>query len=406
MQLQELLAEGTFAGTWEEFAFACEMLLVKSKSEQAVFHSVFNAWRKEIEEYILDQYATIGSLKETPDEQTRPIEQAPASGLAPDEIDNRIEEEEKEDILAPPLENPDSSTPEEPVTDGREQEDPDLKKSPDGEISFSISVQDPATSANGKSYDWKADAAALQSAKTFLFGNEFYPVGVRYLRQNWRSLKNRQQINEYAGADLQATIKKIALTGMFTNFERKKKTKNLISLYILLDCGGSMTAYEAFGKELVESAIHSGAHPSVTALHFYNLPSMVKKSRENYLFFNENQTSSWTTKKLFKNPNKKDTLALIYSDAGALRGTVGERRETRLEETSHFLNHLLKNTAYTVWLNPVPANRWKGTCAEDIARQFDEIPMFEATARGIEQAMHVLKGKPFINNRNSADARS
>jgi len=37
--------------------------------------------------------------------------------------------------------------------------------------------------------------------------------------------------------------------------------------------------------------------------------------------------------------------------------------------------------------------RWKKTAAEGISQAFAEVPMFEATATGIEQAVNALKGK-------------
>jgi len=47
------------------------------------------------------------------------------------------------------------------------------------------------------------------------------------------------------------------------------------------------------------------------------------------------------------------------------------------------------HTHRIAWLNPMPAERWKGTSAEDIAQR---VAMFEMNEGGIKNAVDYLKG--------------
>jgi hypothetical protein len=386
LQMQELLADGSAIQTYEDLVFACETLLVKDKNEQAQFRAIVDNWTRQIKEYASAQFHF--THPDPKPDVPLPAPEPPSPDLPEPPLDDPRNDPRPPDPKTPPA--PDPSKPSQPQPPAP---DPDVTEPQpaDGEISFSFGNEE-TTGDSKKIQETGLDHKATAS-RTFLFGNEYFPVGSRYLWQNWRNLRSRQHTSEYAGIDLQATIRKIAYAGRFTEFALEHKTRNLISLFILLDQGGSMTAYEAFGEELVESARASGAHPDLTPLYFHNLPAAIPK-KDDYYFFSRDQTNYWTTNDLFKNPNKKDICILIYSDAGALRGTTGQTKNSRVDETKKFLEYLLKNTAHIVWLNPAPANRWANTAAAQIARLFNRVPMFEASPGGMEQAIHVLKGKP------------
>jgi hypothetical protein len=389
LQLEELLADGRFLHDYEDFRVACETLLIKDKNEQPRFQAIFDDWLQQVSAYATTQYeAPVDIPPDIPaPEPIPPIPipdppDIPRRGPAPSASGNTPSP-------GTPA-TPENPGPLEPHTEPPHVV-PDDPQTADGEITFSFGGQE-ATGESKKIQETGLDDKAA-SSRTFLFGNEYFPVGSRYLWQNWRNLRSRQSTSEDAGIDLKATIREIASVGKFIDFVMERKTRNIFSLFILLDQGGSMSTFEAFGEALVESACASGAYPDLTPLYFYNLPN---REDDGYLVFNRDQTQSWTTGELFKAPNKNDILILIYSDAGALRGTTGKRKDTRIEETGKFLDYLLKNTAHIVWLNPTPANRWENTAAAGVAGLFPRIPMFEATPGGMEQAIHVLKGKPVL----------
>ena len=393
MLFQELLDKGFPLDKAEDLLLVFETLWIKSRNEQQVFRELFRNWQAETKNYILEQKADwekiikeIGKIKPKSDPKPQPVAPVVPSPVIPPDPGNEAQQKPAGiNGTDPPA--------------GRE---PDTKLppagEPDGDVSISLGQRSGPDDMAVKPSVTAASLSPDTPSRTFLLGNEYFPVANRYLRQNWRNLKNRQEINEFADIDLQATITGIAKTGQFWKFEYQKKTQNLLSLFIFLDQGGSMAAAEAFGKELTDSALESGAHSGCRPYYFYNLPAEgVYAGKKTYILYNEDQTESFPIASLFGKLNKNNIVVLVYSDAGALRGARGEIAEKRKEQTKEFLRYLMKTTAYTAWLNPVPRDRWKGTCAQEIALAFDEMPMFEATGKGIEQAVNVLKGKTFVN---------
>ena len=80
------------------------------------------------------------------------------------------------------------------------------------------------------------------------------------------------------------------------------------------------------------------------------------------------------------------TVALIFSDGGALRGGFNKER---IRATKQFLVQLQQKVNSIVWLNPLPLERWQGTTAGAIARI---VPMREVSPQGFQQAMNLLRG--------------
>jgi uncharacterized protein len=77
------------------------------------------------------------------------------------------------------------------------------------------------------------------------------------------------------------------------------------------------------------------------------------------------------------------------SDAGAARGFY---MPNRIEKTRRMLHQIAAcpNVARTVWLNPMPRDRWWATSAEDIAGL---VPMFAFDETEIGAAIKTLNGQ-------------
>ena len=376
--------------TFEDLLFICEKLWLKNKAEEQPFREVFHKWRSEIEKYILDQYTSLDKLKEAEQSKLHPKEkeaslskETPEAPIHPVPADIKESSQKREPAKQELDSTTESNTAATPAEDETE-----------GELSFSIGSEQASADTVTRSVSPDFKPAMVASSKTFLFGDEYFPVANRYLRQNWRNLKSSQEVKEYTAIDFISTTNRIAHTGFFTEFEYQKRIENLVSLFIFIDHGGSMDACEAFGNELANSAWQSTLHSNKTAFYFYNLPERNGGEDDvDYIFSNEQKTLTYSALNLFSNLNKKNIVTLIYSDAGAFRGTMDETTPMRVDETRLFLKFLLKKTANTVWINPAPKMRWKKTAAEGISQAFAEVPMFEATATGIEQAVNALKGK-------------
>lgn len=384
--LQEFFDKDFSFQNFEELEFALETLLVKSKSEQQVFRSIMREWRKKVEAYANAQYVLLKNLKE-PQKPTPPVEDAPGRNTADTPKTNE-----------PPVSHTPQSQTSTTTTTSQSEGQTDVEvydasvKVEEGTIS--LSKAGPAAPDSTKQTLRPDEVVAeLDKSKTYLFGNEYFPVQKRYLQQNWRSLKNKQETGEKNVIDLDKTISSIAKTGIFFDFQYQKYEQNLLSLFIFVDQGEAMSAFSAFGEELAASARESLVHRKTRNYYFYNLPQPETNDKsQEYILFNEDSTQSYTISSLFSKHNANNIVVLIYSDAGAIKG-YDELWENRAEETRDFLHYLLKRTACVAWLNPAPRHRWENTPALDIAGAFSEMQMFEANHVGIVQAINALKGK-------------
>jgi len=396
--LLELLEKGhgmSPLAHFDDFVFICEKVWLKNKAEQQPFREIFEKWRQEIERYVLNQYQAMekagNSARLITNADTAASGEndngASAPNMAGKSTDNFKENfQPGKDVQANP--NNKATVAEQVLETADETE---------GALSFSIGAEKQPGATTSKSLSPNLPVVPVASSKTFLFGNEYFPVANRYLQQNWRNLRSSQEVNEFKGINFSKTIEGIARKGYFTAFEYNHKRANLISLFIFIDQGGSMDACEAFGKELALSAQQSEVHTLTTPYYFYNLP--VKKRQgdgADYLLSNEDKTGTYSAASLFGKLNRKNTVLLIYSDAGAFRGTMDETTTQRVNDTREFLRFLLKKTAQVAWLNPAPKHRWTNTAATAISTAFVEVPMFEASDTGIAQAVNALKGKMVI----------
>jgi hypothetical protein len=85
----------------------------------------------------------------------------------------------------------------------------------------------------------------------------------------------------------------------------------------------------------------------------------------------------------------RDTATLIVGDAGAARGNCDP---LRLLDTVAFLKAMRRRRLPVAWLNPAPRERWQATTAGYLARH---VPQFPLDRPGLEQAVDVLRGRPF-----------
>lgn len=388
--LEEQLTQQYDLQNFEDFVFICKLLLVKNKSEQEIFESIVANWKKEIEVYIKKQFEKIDRLKKPAADLVIEQPKTEPAATQNNSTFNPADATANQQQSNGPL---DSQGPDRTTTT-MSQEEENAEETAESEITISLTDEKAGKPADGKAARPAESKTSSDPDKLFLLGNEYFPVANRSLRQSWRTLKNRQDKNEYGTVDLMATIDEITRTGLFLGFEYQKKTINLLSLFIFIDRGSSMTAFEAFGKELASTAKDSGIHFELKPWYFYEVPDYTGENEaRQYWVFNEDETEAMSIAQLFKNLNKKNIVTLVYGDAGALSTASNETLEERKENTIEFLRYLLRRTAYTAWLNPAPSYRWKHTIAETISKKFSEAGMFEATNNGFEQAINALRGK-------------
>jgi hypothetical protein len=145
---------------------------------------------------------------------------------------------------------------------------------------------------------------------------------------------------------------------------------------ILIDKGGSMAAFDAMITQF--TAILKKHFAQTELFYFYNVP-------QDYLFQNITHTEGIAKQQFFKKCKSEHANLIIISDAGAARGHFSEER---IQATNEFLEKLPKQGKSTIWLNPMPQQRWKYNSAQAIASNTN---MFELELNAIQQATKQLQ---------------
>jgi uncharacterized protein with von Willebrand factor type A (vWA) domain len=312
--------------SFDEVVFVFQTLWLKHQDQQETFRQFFDKRRSAINEMI-NLLSIKTKLKEViaPDDKLLTEKQIRDKEL---EADKKKAEAKADEPLK---KDDDKASQIEKIT---ETEEIPL---PEGRITLFLGNGSNSGMNNLAAYAVPDSQPLLPPAKKYLLGTEYFPVQNRVLQQSWRSLYSNRESNSLYGIDVPKTINKICREGFFTRFEHETGRENIISLFIFIDHGGSMVACEEFGRELLNSASQSGVHSQGSEPYFFhNVPQ--SHSSQGYMLHNEQQTKAYTTHYLFNGLNRKNIVLLIYSDAGAIRGS---KNKERLEATATFLQYVL-----------------------------------------------------------------
>ncbi|HEX6910192.1 MAG TPA: hypothetical protein VF142_07350, partial [Longimicrobium sp.] len=194
----------------------------------------------------------------------------------------------------------------------------------------------------------------------------------------WRFYRRMGRRGAPVEVDAAATLRRIYRDGVLAEPVLVPRRTNQAQALILEDTGGSMVPFRHVTAELVEAARHAGLG-RVEVRYFHDVPVDV----------------------VFRDPSLMapvmlddaagpfaDAGILVYSDAGAARGGMDPERVRR---TARLLDVLWRATPNVAWLNPVPAERWRGTTAEAI-RAGTGVPMFPLDLRGLQSAVDHMRG--------------
>jgi uncharacterized protein with von Willebrand factor type A (vWA) domain len=207
------------------------------------------------------------------------------------------------------------------------------------------------------------------------------PISMREMASIWGHLRRLRREGIPEDLDVDGTIKDICLTGFFRSPVLQPRRRNQVKLILLIDCEGSMVPFTLLIDALQESIEKGGLLGKTRIYYFHDCP-------EGFLFEQPNLTVPVPMEEVLSDQAKSNSV-LIFSDAGAARGSYDGRR---LADTKAFLKILSAYTYLYAWLNPVPAVRWKVTTAEDIAHL---VPMFPLDKEGLNDTVKILQGHPF-----------
>jgi uncharacterized protein with von Willebrand factor type A (vWA) domain len=219
----------------------------------------------------------------------------------------------------------------------------------------------------------------------FLFTKNYFPIDKRKVQQNFKLFPAFRFTRSSHEPDVTATIAKTIEKGFFNEVVYKKIKSNSTHLLLLIDSRGSMVAFDHLTKTIksalqnVLSSKEDRSNKGFQTLYFTN-------ALEENFYVNAVQTKGVSLIKTLDSLRSKSACVIIVSDAGAARG--GYNR-SRVQTTINFLRKIHNCTHKIVWLNPLSIDRWLNTSAEDIANY---VAMFEATEKGIRNAVDFLKG--------------
>ncbi len=206
----------------------------------------------------------------------------------------------------------------------------------------------------------------------------YWPISRRMMAYGWRYLRRPLPDGPADVLDIAATVERAAREGFFLSPVYRRRERNHARLALLVDQEGSMAPFHRFTRDLVETALDERTLPQVEVYYFHNLIA-----EEIYL---DPHLTSRAKRDEILTGFDDETSILIVSDAGAARGF---RRRERIRGATAMLSALNRQTSLLAWLNPMPAERWRGTSAEIIARQ---TPMFQMNQDGFSSAIDVVRG--------------
>jgi hypothetical protein len=206
----------------------------------------------------------------------------------------------------------------------------------------------------------------------------YWPISRRMMAYGWRYLRRPLPDGPADVLDIPATVERAAREGFFLSHVYRRRERDNARLAMLVDQEGSMVPFHRFTRDLIETARAEKTLSQVEVYYFHNLladdiyldPHLTSRvKRDDVLAAFDGETS-----------------VLIVSDAGAARGF---RRRERIRGTTAMISALNRRTGLLAWLNPMPADRWRGTSAEIIGRQ---IRMFQMNQDGFSGAIDVVRG--------------
>ncbi|NET36756.1 MAG: hypothetical protein F6K19_32800 [Cyanothece sp. SIO1E1] len=217
----------------------------------------------------------------------------------------------------------------------------------------------------------------------FLRTAEYFPITRRQMKQSWRYLRRPVREGPPIELDVEATVDQIGRHGLLLKPVLVPRRVNRAELLLLIDQDGSMVPFHGLSQRLSETASQSGRLGKAGVYYFHNSPT-------EYLYHDAQFQSSELVDIILTQQLSQRAVALIFSDAGAARGSFNQYRIGLIRG---FLGQLKRHVRYIVWLNPLPPSRWLNTTAGEIARL---VPMFEVSRCGFQDSIDVLRG--YVSN--------
>lgn len=241
---------------------------------------------------------------------------------------------------------------------------------------------------------------------------EQFPLTHREIAQAFRRLRRPLRFGPKIELDVPATIARRSHAGVAVPPVIVAARRNTSHLLLFLDVEGSMAPYRPFVRAFCDAVLEAGWLQRTQLFYFHDVPV----GDSDYAVLDDLDRSQFfplldpvltgiepmARAELYADEAFADavalqdilvgldpgTVALIVSDAGAVRG----RSDLfRLADSVAFVKALRAHIRSVAWLNPVPPPLWTNTNASRLARH---VPMYPLDRIGIQQAVNALRGQP------------
>ncbi|MCL2227838.1 MAG: VWA domain-containing protein [Oscillospiraceae bacterium] len=236
-------------------------------------------------------------------------------------------------------------------------------------------------------------AVKVAAARNFVDYRSDETLGIRQFEMALRKL--RQFSTRLDGPkdelDLEATIEETGRNAGMLKLVWARPRKNTVKLIVLMDIGGSMSAYAQICSQLF-SAVHKATHfKDIRFYYFHNcIYDFVYDDDGSYLH------RTIKTTDLF-NMFDSDYKVILVGDASMAPSELLQQNgiiywdKDNEEPGLTWLQRVARRFPYNVWLNPIAERHWEtsyGAQTINIVRKV--FPMYELTLEGIDRAIKKL----------------
>ena len=186
------------------------------------------------------------------------------------------------------------------------------------------------------------------------------PLSPRTVLDSWRFLRRPMHQGLEYELDLEATIACITQQGYFSDVVMRPVLSKKAELLLLVDDSNGMLPFAPVLKPFVDAIKECRVAPA-QIYRFTTYP-------DDYLYDWQHPSQAILLSSVLSRMHPRRTIVMIWSEAGATSRTIDDGHRNGLLK---FLARLSPCLRSLIWLNPLPAERWAGTLAQDLARRLD-----------------------------------
>ncbi len=212
-------------------------------------------------------------------------------------------------------------------------------------------------------------------------------IGTRNMKMALRRLRKFVREGAEDEFDLDETIKSTADRGGMLDIKMRAERKNKVKVLTLFDIGGSMDSFIKISEELFSAVRTEFKHLEYYYFHNFLYERVWRQNRRGY--------NEWVPTFELMNTYSADWKVIFVGDATMspfeITEVGGSIEHWNEEPGETWLRRLLSTYPDTVWLNPVPPERWMSTPSIRMTYQLLEGRMFPLTVDGLDGAMKLLR---------------